>query len=266
MGLHCISFMIKHFRLATLTLAATWMLAALLAIAPAYATSLVVVVDAGHGGTAPAGTMAERTLSSPNNATSPGKKFKEKDLTLDLAGRTIRALNALPKQGAFNVKAVPTRTTDVNLNMAERAKITRDAGAVIFVSIHFNAANGKVLGSRGVIRAKTYSKSYGTDHAYAMALADCTNKVLRTYLPGGTARVQDDSELHGGKGSNLFHQFGLSKKTETMPACFLEVEFLDVPDFEALLVNKKDELFDKLAAALALELRAQAIATSGTKR
>ncbi|MEZ0299079.1 MAG: N-acetylmuramoyl-L-alanine amidase, partial [Candidatus Methylacidiphilales bacterium] len=143
------------------------------------AADIVVVVDAGHGGSAPAGTMAARTLSSPNNATSPTKKFQEKDLTLDLAGRTIKAVNALPRQGGVTVKAVPTRTTDINLDMATRAKMTQDAGAVIFVSIHFNASNGKVLGSRGVIRGKSYSKSYDKDHAYALALADSTNKVLR---------------------------------------------------------------------------------------
>lgn len=44
----------------------------------------IIVIDAGHGGSKPSGTQAARTLSSPNNAVSPGG-LKEKDLTLELA-------------------------------------------------------------------------------------------------------------------------------------------------------------------------------------
>ena len=43
-----------------------------------------IIIDAGHGGKAYAGSQKARTLSSPNNATSPSG-LKEKNLTLELA-------------------------------------------------------------------------------------------------------------------------------------------------------------------------------------
>lgn len=85
----------------------------------------VVVIDAGHGGTVAVGD------SSPNNATSPSGLL-EKNLTLEVARHAAAALIV----SGHDVRM--TRTTDVNLGLADRARVAKDARAEAFVSIHFN--------------------------------------------------------------------------------------------------------------------------------
>src|SRR5262245_30862214 len=87
----------------------------------------VIVLDPGHGGAA---AIAD---SSPNTATSPSGLL-EKDLTLDVARHAASALTALGHEVRL------TRTGDVNLGLAARARVARDAGADAFVSVHFNGA------------------------------------------------------------------------------------------------------------------------------
>lgn len=83
-----------------------------------------IVLDPGHGGNKKIGG------SSPNNASGPNGLL-EKDLTLDLATRVRDRL-----QGHANV--ILTRTTDVNLGLADRARVAHDHNAAAFLSIHFN--------------------------------------------------------------------------------------------------------------------------------
>lgn len=88
----------------------------------------VIVIDPGHGGTG-----AKVGGSSPNNATGP-TGLLEKNLTLDIAQRLGRRL-----QPDFTV--VFTRTTDVNLSLADRAAVGRNHDADVFLSIHLNGFN-----------------------------------------------------------------------------------------------------------------------------
>ncbi len=83
-----------------------------------------VVLDAGHGGDAPAGG------SSPNNASAPNGLL-EKDLTLDLALRVRRLL-------AGRAKVLLTRDGRMNLSLTERARIANANRADLFVSLHWN--------------------------------------------------------------------------------------------------------------------------------
>ena len=77
------------------------------------------------------------------------------------------------------------------------------------------------------------------------------NKVIRQWLPSSKAlSVSDDHELHGGEGSNLFHQLRTQLKTP-VTACFLEVEFMDNPAVEQALLGKtRPANFDAIAAAI----------------
>jgi N-acetylmuramoyl-L-alanine amidase/V8-like Glu-specific endopeptidase len=84
----------------------------------------VVVLDPGHGGTARVGG------SSPNNAVGPNGLL-EKDLTLDLATRTSALL-------VGRARTILTRSTDVNLSLADRAAVARSNHAELFLSIHLN--------------------------------------------------------------------------------------------------------------------------------
>ncbi len=79
----------------------------------------VVVVDAGHGG------------KDPGNR---GNGYYEKHIALDVALKVGKAL----KKHA-DVKVILTRTTDVFLELKERAEIANQADADLFVSIHCNS-------------------------------------------------------------------------------------------------------------------------------
>src|SRR5262245_36208433 len=89
-----------------------------------------IVLDPGHGGSA---TIPND--STWNNAQGPGGTL-EKNLTLDVG---LRARDLLVAKGHT---VLMTRSTDVNLRLKDRAKVAKDVGAPVFVSIHFNGSTG----------------------------------------------------------------------------------------------------------------------------
>jgi len=91
--------------------------------AAAAAPFTLVVLDPGHGGQ-DSGAMCAGVL--------------EKDLTLDIAQRVDRLLQA---QG---LATLMTRVGDSYVSLADRAALTNRARDCIFVSIHFNEENKKV--------------------------------------------------------------------------------------------------------------------------
>lgn len=85
----------------------------------------IIVIDAGHGGKDP----------GCNGVTS-----KEKDISLSVALK----LGKLIEENMKDVKVIYTRTTDVFVDLEDRAQIANKAKADLFISIHCNAA-GKVV-------------------------------------------------------------------------------------------------------------------------
>ena len=81
-----------------------------------------VVIDAGHGGKDPGAI---------------GKKAKEKDITLAVA----KKVGAKIKQQNPDVKVYYTRTTDVFVELMERANIANRNDADLFISIHCNSVS-----------------------------------------------------------------------------------------------------------------------------
>lgn len=79
-----------------------------------------LVIDPGHGGDKP-GAL--------------GKHSKEKELTLSIA----KKFGKLVEDNYPDVKVIYTRTTDVDVTLAERANIANRAKADLFVSIHINS-------------------------------------------------------------------------------------------------------------------------------
>lgn len=88
-------------------------------------TIKTVVIDAGHGGKDPG---------------CNGAFAKEKDVSLSVALRLGKLIETHMK----DVKVIYTRTTDVFVDLEERAQIANKAKADLFISIHCNAA-GKVV-------------------------------------------------------------------------------------------------------------------------
>jgi N-acetylmuramoyl-L-alanine amidase len=217
------------------------------------ATPPVILIDPGHGGSKVAGSLKERSNSSPNNATTPGG-LKEKDLTLEFS-LILREeiLKEATKQGR-TLGVMLTRETDVNLDFISRAKICNRPDTACVVSIHFNATDGaKASGSLAVIAAKDRNPDYEIDKAFALGLVSACSRGVREYLPGskdmGTIH---DSHLHGGLGSNFFFQLQRQPHLNGKPKCFLEIEFIDNPAVEkALLDGDRAAKFRTIAASIA---------------
>ena len=88
--------------------------------------SVIVVIDAGHGGHDRGGI--------------PGQRVAEKDMTLDVAQRLRNVLSA------SGYRVVMTRDSDVFVPLATRVAIANSYRNAIFVCIHFNATQRRSAG------------------------------------------------------------------------------------------------------------------------
>lgn len=246
---------------ASIAAAALWVLC--LSVVTGAAQEMFAVIDPGHGGKAPSGSQAERTLSSPNNARSPSGLL-EKDLTLELALLVEKKLAGSP------VRAVLTRRDDTNPDFAERARVAAELPStpVAIVSLHFNALDGKQKGTLGMISSRARNPNYAADENFARELSAEVSAVVGRHVTGSRARpVIGDGHLHGGKGSNFFHQLGKHRSLDAVPKCFLEVEFIDSDEVEKKLLARRAEAFDEIAGAIArVILRRAAGQGSGSTR
>ena len=86
---------------------------------PESSDSVIVVIDAGHGGHDRGGI--------------PGQRVAEKDMTLDVARRLRNVLSA------SGYRVVMTRDSDVFVPLPTRVAIANSYRNAIFVCIHFNA-------------------------------------------------------------------------------------------------------------------------------
>lgn len=105
----------------------------------------VIVIDPGHGGKDPG---------------CSGVTHKEKDVSLAVALK----LGKLIEENLKDVKVIYTRTTDVFVELEDRAQIANKAKADLFISIHCNAAGKAVMikdPKTGKKRAKVYKNKKG---------------------------------------------------------------------------------------------------------
>jgi N-acetylmuramoyl-L-alanine amidase len=89
-------------------------------VAPAFAQSRTIVIDAGHGGFDRGGV--------------PGQRVGEKQLTLDVAQRLRNVLQAR------GYRVVMTRDSDVFIPLGQRVAIANSYRNATFISVHFNSA------------------------------------------------------------------------------------------------------------------------------
>jgi len=219
----------------------------------------VFAIDPGHGGSANSGSMAARTLSSPNNAHTPSG-ILEKTLTLELSLEIAAALERLGSERGIPVEVRLTRRGDENPDFAERARRCLGNGPppVAIVSIHFNASDGhNARGSLGMVAAPDHNPGFARDKTFAATLASACASGVAASSPGAKARQPiTDAHLHGGKGSNFFHQIQLIPELRGIPKCFLEVEFIDRKDVDDGLIRTRSSSFPKIANAIARALLA----------
>lgn len=223
----------------------------------AWSAPKIVVIDPGHGGAADAGSDAAKNKSTSNNATSATLRIKEKDLTLALSKLIAERINGSEAAAQGKIKAVLTRHDDSNIDFAKRAGVAAEADASCYVAIHFNSDDSqRVSGPRAVIQQRSRNPNYDADERFARALAKAVERASKTFRPQTPgASVHDDRELHKGWGSYLFHQLNLNPTTKSIPACHLEVEFLDNRDLERLFfVDGKEKIFAAWASAIANEI------------
>lgn len=105
----------------------------------------IIVIDPGHGGKDPG---------------CSGASHKEKDVSLAVALK----LGKLIEENLKDVKVIFTRTTDVFVDLEDRAQIANKAKADLFISIHCNAAGKAVMikdPKTGKKRPKTYKNKKG---------------------------------------------------------------------------------------------------------
>jgi len=178
----------------------------------------IVVIDPGHGGSTRVGG------SSANNATGPNGLL-EKDLTLDVGRRTAALLTD-------RAHVILTRTGDDNRSLVDRAKVAKDAGADVFLSIHFNGrASGDFDGSEAWVAREASAPS----RALARAVLD---RVV------GVTRARDCGVQEGDLGVLLPQRQG-----DHTAASLLEVAFLTNPAEAERLAH--DAFRDALAGAIA---------------
>lgn len=230
------------------------MLGLLLASARAHATpatSKIVVLDPGHGG---------------SNGGTRGQGLNEKQVTLAIANQVATRLRA---QG---VQVALTRTTDRTLTLRQRVATAVKAPADLFISIHANASPTRtqrgyetfVLTPRGVdvdgraLRSDTQTTRTKVDPEIGHMLDDIERGSSQWESADLAARMQRSLRQRRGADGDR----GVRQDSQhvllgaTMPAVLVEVGFLDHPveGKEIATPAVQEQLADAIAEAILEQL------------
>jgi len=193
-----------------------------------------IVLDPGHGGTAKVGG------SSPNNAKSVSGVL-EKNLALDFCKILKAELESQASATGDKVDVFLTRTTDVNIGIAARAKLAKTKNAKLFLSLHFNG-----LDDSSVRGAETYfaTKRNG-NHTEAADKAFATK--MQSALMAGLKAVDPTSKDRGVKPDTDSgpHRLGTLSgvaldnvgRTNKCLAAYYELEFISNQKVETALIS-----------------------------
>src|SRR5690606_4522621 len=152
---------------------------------------LVIAIDAGHGGQDPGAIGPSGT--------------REKDVTLAIARELARQVNATP-----GLRAHLVRDRDVFIPLNNRARIARQAGADMFISIHADAAENRnakgssvyVLSLRGASsqRARWLAEKENAADLIGGVRAPSNDSVLTSVLldltQSGQMKASEDAGNH----------------------------------------------------------------------
>jgi N-acetylmuramoyl-L-alanine amidase len=211
-----------------------------------------VVIDAGHGGHDPG---------------CHGAHNNEKEVCLSMALK----LGALIKERYPEIKVIYTRTTDVFVELAERANIANRNNADLFICIHANAGSTTAYGSEtyvlGLHRTDAQQKVAERENA-SISLEDDKGAKYRSYdlTPDGIIALQfqlavfhRQSILFAEMLQKEFKRIGrydrgvkqagfLVLYKTTMPSVLIETAFLPNPTEEKLIGTAEGQ--QKMAQAM----------------
>jgi N-acetylmuramoyl-L-alanine amidase len=211
-----------------------------------------VVIDAGHGGHDPG---------------CHGASNNEKEVCLSMALK----LGNLIKERYPDVKVIYTRTTDVFVELAERANIANRNNADLFICIHANAGSTTAYGSEtyvlGLHRTDAQQKVAERENA-SISLEDDKGAKYRSYdlTPDGIIALQfqlavfhRQSILFAEMIQKEFKRIGrydrgvkqagfLVLYKTTMPSVLIETAFLPNPTEERLIGSVEGQ--QKMAQAM----------------
>lgn len=211
----------------------------------------IIVIDPGHGG------HDDMRSSTANNATSHTSRVLEKDLALDFGLRTRSALWASRTGENQNIRVHMTRTEDVNLPGSQRAKVARDNGADIFLSIHFNGFNGSVRGTEALVRRSSDNVNFDQDRLLAGRVSQAVYQAILAHDDGAAERGVKEQQLAALSDPAL----GNTAQYHPLRSALIEVEFIDNEAVDALLsINEghqrvRQDIADAIAGALIDDLR-----------
>jgi N-acetylmuramoyl-L-alanine amidase len=201
--------------------------------------SRVLVIDPGHGGPDPGSRSAARNVY-------------EKDLALDWALRIERQLANSPNS---NWRVVLTRRDDRDVSLLDRVAMADQAGADIFISLHFNALekNGSTPEETGV---ETYcltpvgapsniTRNFEDDlrKEYPNNAFDAQNLLLATRIQSNLVRASGRRDRGVRRA-----RFMTVVREQKRPAVLVEGGFLSNPEEAGLIVQPSFR--DRLAQAV----------------
>ncbi len=214
-----------------------------------------IVLDPGHGGTKKVGG------SSPNNAISKSG-VKEKKLTLDFCLILRDELMKQAQRSNETIKVAMTRTTDVNISIADRAKLAFTERAKLFLCVHFNGLqNPAIRGAETYYRAKENgSLNFEDNVAFATDVQEALFAGFKSVDPNAKSRgVKPDTES-GPKTLGVLNDkaLGNDRRTDMCRAAYVEAEFITNPTVDALFVSGPDAIPNRTAvmASVAKAIRA----------
>jgi N-acetylmuramoyl-L-alanine amidase len=165
-----------------------------------------VVIDPAHGGT-------DRGVKLSDNE-------YEKDITLKIALLMQKELQAMG-----NVRIRLTRTTDQNVSLPERVKVTPTSGTGIFVSLHVNAAFGKEAAGYEVYFPGFSAAPSGQNTAAVILKDMATNKSLNESVALSQSILQNLQIVFPGKDRQLRNAPVLILEGLAVPAVAVEIGF-----------------------------------------
>jgi len=193
-----------------------------------------IVLDPGHGGTATKGG------SSPNNAKSISGVL-EKNLALDFCKILKAELESLAAAAGDSVDVALTRTTDINVGIADRAKLAATKNAKLFLSLHFNGLGNPT--TRGVetfyAAAANGNMNEGADKAFAEKVHAALLAGMKSVDPTAKdRRTKPDTDSGPGRLGTLNDvSLGNAGKAKKCLAAYFEVEFITNPTVEKVLIS-----------------------------